>query len=70
MKALSTSNSGAVFTDGDWDSLEQSLKTLDPPSISHQNEKMEQWINLKTLFFLILVLLSLEWFLRKRNGSY
>lgn len=70
MQALSTKNSGEVFTDGDWDSLEETLKTLDPPSISHQNEKMEQWINLKTLFFLILGLLALEWFLRKRNGSY
>ena len=70
MQALSTKNDGEVFTDGDWDSLEETLKTLDPPSIAHQNEKMEQWINLKTLFFLILGLLALEWFLRKRNGAY
>jgi len=70
MKALSSKNAGAVFRDGDWDKLEERLRALDPPSISHQNEKMEQWINLKTLFFLILGLLTLEWFLRKRNGSY
>lgn len=70
MQALSANNSGTIFTDGDWSSLEERLKTLDPPSMLHQNEKMEQWINLKTLFFLILGLLSLEWFLRKRNGAY
>lgn len=70
MQALSIKNDGEVFTDGDWDSLEETLKTLDPASIAHQNEKMEQWISLKTLFFLILGLLALEWFLRKRNGAY
>ena len=38
-------------------------------TISYEDRKYEELINLKWLFALIVVLLSIEWFLRKRNGE-
>lgn len=39
-------------------------------SISYMNESLEEVINLKWIFFLLLGLLSLEWFIRKYKGAY
>ncbi|MFD0939575.1 hypothetical protein [Pedobacter boryungensis] len=38
-------------------------------TISYEDRKYEELINLKWLFGLIVLLLSVEWFLRKRNGE-
>ena len=38
-------------------------------TISYEERKYEELINMKILFFLILALLSIEWFSRKRNGE-
>ena len=42
----------------------ENVKTL-----SFENRRYDELINFKMIFFLILALLSLEWFLRKRNGE-
>lgn len=42
----------------------------DIASISYLNEEVEDIINLKWIFFVLLSLLSLEWFIRKRGGAY
>jgi len=36
----------------------------------YYEEKYEEFIELKWVFFVFLTLVSLEWFLRKRNGAY
>lgn len=38
-------------------------------TISYEDRKYEELINLKLIFFLILALISVEWFSRKRNGE-
>ena len=38
-------------------------------TISYEGRKYEELINFKLIFFLILSLLSIEWFSRKRNGE-
>jgi hypothetical protein len=38
--------------------------------ISFSESRLREMINLRWIFFLILSLLSVEWFIRKRNGSY
>jgi hypothetical protein len=38
-------------------------------TISYEDRKYEELINLKWIFVFILLLLSIEWFLRKRNGE-
>lgn len=54
--------------------LETLVKKLnsreDIKSISYSEKKLTDLINLKWIFFLLLTLLSLEWFMRKRNGNY
>lgn len=42
----------------------------DVKPISHIETKLEELIKFSWIFVLILLLLSLEWFIRKRNGSY
>jgi hypothetical protein len=37
-------------------------------TIAYEDRKYEELISIKTIFFLILGLLAVEWFLRKRNG--
>lgn len=41
----------------------------DIKTISYEDRKYIELINLKWLFFLILLLIGIEWFLRKRNGE-
>ena len=38
-------------------------------SISFEDRTYNEMINIKWIFFLVILLLSLEWFLRKRNGE-
>ncbi|HEY0030039.1 MAG TPA: hypothetical protein VGC65_04725 [Bacteroidia bacterium] len=42
----------------------------DIKAVSYSEKKLRDVINLKWIFFLILALLSAEWFMRKRNGAY
>jgi len=44
-------------------------KRDDIKSVSYTEKKLTDLINLKWIFFLLLTLLSIEWFMRKRNGS-
>ena len=50
--------------------LEQDILKADYKNIIYANEKLEDLINLKWLFFVLLLLVSAEWFLRKYHGSY
>lgn len=45
-------------------------KREDVKSVSYSEKKLNDLINLKWVFFLLLSLLSIEWFMRKRSGSY
>lgn len=45
------------------------LKNENIKTISYEDRKYDELINIRWLFGLILVLLSVEWFLRKRNGE-
>ena len=38
-------------------------------TVSYEDRKYEELINIKFIFFLIVALLSIEWFSRKRNGE-
>lgn len=42
----------------------------DIKSVSYTDKKLNDVINLKWIFFVILALISAEWFMRKRNGAY
>jgi hypothetical protein len=61
---------GKLFYPGRLKDLEQALRSNDTiKPVLYRQEDVKSWINLKWIFFLVLALLSVEWFTRKWNGS-
>ena len=68
---LAISKDGKLFYPNQLEELEQEIynqENIIP--ISYEKKSVEDILKWKWIFFLILSLLSIEWFLRKRNGSY
>lgn len=69
--SLSKKHDGELVYPADLASLSEKLNAReDIRSVSYSEKKLTDVINLKWIFFLILILLSFEWFIRKRNGAY
>lgn len=67
---ISRQSNGKLFMPGDLLKIaNEILKNEDIKTISYEDRKYDELINMKWLFGFILVLLSAEWFLRKRNGE-
>ncbi|HMI01517.1 MAG TPA: hypothetical protein VK541_03495 [Pedobacter sp.] len=70
LNSMSAQTNGKMYMPGDLLSIvkdiagNEQIKTL-----SYEDRKYEELINFKWLFALILALLTLEWFFRKRNGE-
>lgn len=68
---LAISKDGKLFYPNQLKELEQEIYNQENiVPISYSKKSVEDIIKWKWIFFLILSLLSIEWFLRKRNGSY
>ena len=68
---LSRSHGGEMVYPSDLDKLVEKLQARDDvKSVSYSENKLDDLLNLKWIFFLIMGLLSVEWFIRKRNGAY
>ena len=68
---LSIKNGGAMFYPNQLTELkEQLLKRDDMKTVSYSHYKLRDLVDVKAIFFILLALLSLEWFLRKRAGGY
>lgn len=67
---LAQNTGGKLFSKNELDKLEKELMNneLIKP-ITYTQKQLNDLIDLKWIFFLILGLLSLEWFLRKRSGT-
>ena len=61
---------GKFYRLNDISRLTAGLSTEEVKSLIHSEESFHPLINLKAVFFLLLVLISIEWFLRKYFGSY
>ncbi len=71
MNALAQKNGGEMFYPGQLDQLKALLlKRDDMKTVSYSHYKLRDLVDVKAIFFILLGLLSLEWFLRKRAGSY
>lgn len=71
MYLLAQRHDGALFGVDQLDSIIQRIEAReDVKPVVYTEQKLSELINLKALFFLLLLLLSAEWFLRKRSGSY
>jgi hypothetical protein len=71
LNTLSKKHSGELFFPQNLDQLAETIsKREDIKSVSYTQNKLSDLINLKWIFFILLALLSIEWFMRKRNGAY
>ena len=68
---LAKQHNGDLIYPNDINSLAEKLNAReDIKPVSYSEKKLTDLINLKWLFVLLLMLLSAEWFIRKRNGAY
>jgi hypothetical protein len=70
LRKLSRQTGGMFVTMNQWDQLQTTLSQDEAKSIIRTTERYDSVINLKWIFFLLLLLISAEWFLRKYFGSY
>lgn len=70
LRKLAETTEGKFYVDTNIDALAQDISTRKFASTIHTEESFNPLINLKAVFFLLLLLVSLEWFLRKYAGSY
>ncbi len=67
---MAQQNGGKMFMPAQLASIADELDRNEQiKTISYEDRRYEELINFKWLFALIIVLLSIEWFLRKRNGE-
>ena len=66
---ISKKTSGQLFYPKQLNDLQNKLLENDNiKTLVHEQKQVNDFINLKTLFFILLVFLSVEWFVRKYNG--
>lgn len=67
---LSAQTNGKLFSPAELLLIEKELSNSGQmKTLSYEDRKYEELVNLKWLFVLILILLSAEWFTRKRNAA-
>jgi hypothetical protein len=70
LNTISKQSNGKLFMPADLLRIaDEILKNENIKTISYEDRKYDELINMKWLFGLILILLGTEWFLRKRNGE-
>jgi hypothetical protein len=71
MEQLALKNNGKCYDKNSLMQVATEIKSnKDVTAISYSEKKLTELIQLKTLFFALLLLLSFEWFIRKYFGSY
>ncbi len=71
LNSLSEKQGGKLYLPLQLSELQNDLlQREDLLPVAYAEQKLNELINLKWIFFLILALLSLEWFIRKRFGGY
>lgn len=71
MRQLATQSGGRMYTAQTTDALKELLiNQKELPSITYSERTIDDFINYKLPCFLLLLLLTTEWFVRKRNGLY
>ncbi len=71
MEQLAVKNNGKCYDVNSMNSLAVEItKNKDIVSVSYTEKKLAELINFKIIFFVLVLLLSFEWFIRKYFGSY
>jgi len=68
---LATRHKGAMYYPKETEKLyDEIVNNEEFKPVIYEISKTSELINIKSLLFLIILLLSIEWFIRKRSGSY
>jgi hypothetical protein len=70
LKGLAANTGGKFYTANRIQNFQAELQKAQAKSVIHSEETYDTVINLKWVFFLLLVMASVEWTLRKYLGSY
>ena len=70
LRKLAAETGGRFYSADQADQLSTSIQKTEAKSIIHSEDSFNSIINLKMVFFLLLLLISAEWFIRKYWGSY
>jgi hypothetical protein len=70
LRQLSNNSGGKFYAAADVESLKQDLLAHEVRSTIHTEESYSSLLNLKWVFWLLLLFVSGEWFIRKYFGSY
>ncbi len=70
LRTISENTGGSFFHISEIDQLPDFLAQQEIKGVIYSTESFQSLINLKWIFFLLLMLLSTEWFIRKYSGSY
>jgi hypothetical protein len=70
LRKLSAETGGKFYQSNEVGEMIGDLGRVEARSIIHSDESFHPMINLKAVFFLLLFLISFEWFVRKYFGSY
>ncbi|RAV99736.1 hypothetical protein [Pseudochryseolinea flava] len=70
LRKLSSSTGGKFFTVGQADAALQHLQQSEAQQTIHTEEAYNNLLNLKWIFWVLLIFVSGEWFIRKYFGSY
>lgn len=63
---LSKKHGGKTFDTSQFYALKNELNEIEPQSLSYNKESQNDLINLKWIFIILFVFLTIEWFIRKR----
>lgn len=70
LRKLSQSSGGMFHTLAQWNEAQQKLVQAEARSVIRSEARYDSLINLKWIFFVLLLLIGAEWFLRKYFGGY
>lgn len=70
LRKLSASTGGTFYVAAEADQVQADLSNKQATRVIHSEEKFDNLLNLKWVFFVLLALVSAEWFLRKFYGGY
>ena len=70
LRKLSENTGGKFYKLADAGKLPTDLVNEEVKSLIHSEESFHPLINLKAVFFILLALISIEWFIRKYMGGY
>jgi hypothetical protein len=70
LRKLSENTGGNFYAATQMDALQSNLRKTEATSVIHTEETYDSLINLKWVFWILLILVTAEWGLRKYYGSY